>query len=1174
MLIHRLLSYANKKSSCNSIHTKGIVNRTTLQHQISYGPISIHHRDVHIQWSLPRYYAKNKKTKKATGSNADPLKEPIEEIYQKKSPVEHILLRPDTYVGTLEKITQDQWVCIGKSIQAKECSYIPALYKIFDEILVNASDQKQRDPKMSEIRVTINVKDNEISIYNDGNGIPVQIHKKEGIYLPELLLGHLLTGSNFNDNVAKITGGRNGYGAKLTNVFSKTFSVDTVDPQRKLRYQQTWTNNMSEKSNPIITKLEENNIKGYTKITFSPDLALFKLKSLRETDLVSIMNRRVYDISAIHSNISVYLNDQLVKRPFNQYIKENLVHFTSDNKRWTVYCGTSDTGQMVQLSFVNGIHTLHGGTHVNYVVDQIVKYVMDRIKKNNRDIKITPNQVKSHLSVIISCLIENPSFNSQTKERLTTKPESFGSKCVLSEKFLKDFVSSSNILQIIQVYARNQQKQALAKNVQRNKEKVFGIPKLDDANEAGGPKSTSCTLIITEGDSAKALAVGGLSIIGRDRYGVFPIQGKLLNVRDASSKKVVENKEIKDLIRVIGLNPHKTYKEWDKDSKTLRYGKVMLMADQDHDGSHIKGLFINFIHHFWPELLKRRGFLYEFITPILKATKGNKVHSFFTIQEYEQWKGKLDPNELKTWGIKYYKGLGTNTTLEAKKYFKDLKKHVVEFVFNEGDEELIDMAFNKKLSNLRREWLLTYNDKDHVNTSKGVLSIHDFINKELISFSFFDNVRSIPSIVDGLKPSQRKVLYACFKRNLVNEIKVAQLAGYVSEQASYHHGEVSLHGTIVNMAQTYVGSNNVPLLYPSGQFGTRLQGGKDAASARYIYTRLSHITRLIFHPLDDHLLEYLDDDGFSIEPEYYVPIIPFVLVNGSEGLGTGWSTSIPLFNPIAIIDNLLKKMAGEKMKEMIPYYRGFKGKISKLEPTRFISQGKISNVDGKIHITELPVGKWTNDYKVFLETIIKEQGIIKEFSEHHTDETVHFIITPTDESTADLPEERLLQLFKLEEGILSSNMCSFDPTRTLKKYACPLEIIDEFYDVRLRFYEKRRQWLIQDKETTVKKLANQMRFIESFMNGDIKVFNTPKTQVIQQLKEKGFDTFGSSDYGYLLNTSISNLSLENVEYIQSQLKKNEESLKALLGNTPEMLWKEDLKVLRVELVKMFESKKK
>lgn len=220
----------------------------------------------------------------------------------------------------------------------------------------------------------------------------------------------------------------------------------------------------------------------------------------------------------------------------------------------------------------------------------------------------------------------------------------------------------------------------------------------------------------------------------------------------------------------------------------------------------------------------------------------------------------------------------------------------------EGD--LIDMAFAKKRVDERKEWLKNFQKGTYVDYGVEKMSYDNFINKELILFSVADNQRSIPCFVDGLKPSQRKVLFSCFKRNLRKEIKVAQLAGYVAEHSAYHHGEASLNSTIVGMAQNFVGSNNVNFLYPSGQFGTRIMGGKDASSARYVFTRLETVTRAIFHPDDEPLLNYLDEDGQVIEPDYYVPVIPTVLINGSDGIGTGWSSAVPNYSPYDIIENL------------------------------------------------------------------------------------------------------------------------------------------------------------------------------------------------------------------------------------------------------------------------------
>jgi DNA topoisomerase-2 len=494
---------------------------------------------------------------------------------------------------------------------------------------------------------------------------------------------------------------------------------------------------------------------------------------------------------------------------------------------------------------------------------------------------------------------------------------------------------------------------------------------LEYLNFEGGNRSGECTLILTEGDSAKALAVSGLSVIGRDKFGVFPLKGKMLNVRDASHRQLMDNEEIKNLITILGLNYNKTYDTPDE-REELRYGKVMLMTDQDHDGSHIKGLFINLIHHFWPALLESNTFLEEFITPIVKASKGKERKVFFTVPEYENWKNSLGSEECKSWTIKYYKGLGTNTTAEAKEYFSNIDKHRISFKWTPDSPTHIEMAFKKDMAEDRREWLSKFQENTFVDHSQKELSYADFINKELILFSRADNVRSIPSVVDGLKPGQRKILFACFKRKLNNEIKVAQLAGYVSEQTAYHHGEASLHSTIINMAQDFVGANNIPVLFPSGQFGSRLQGGKDAASARYLFTRLADFTRKLFPDPDDALLEYLDDDGQQIQPTYYVPIIPTVLVNGCEGLGTGWSTKIPMYNPIQIIDNLLNKMEDKPLAELVPWARGFQGVIEQKTPTTFSCKGVIEEVDAStLIIQELPLNIWIDPYKEFLDALVR-----------------------------------------------------------------------------------------------------------------------------------------------------------------------------------------------------------
>merc|ERR1719193_1696469 len=493
-------------------------------------------------------------------------------------------------------------------------------------------------------------------------------------------------------------------------------------------------------------------------------------------------------------------------------------------------------------------------------------------------------------------------------------------------------------------------------------------------------------------------------------YGVYPLKGKLLNVREANAKQIMENKEINDLVKIVGLQYKKKYETMD-DLSALRYGKLMIMTDQDQDGSHIKGLVINFIHHNWPSLLKL-PFMEEFITPIVKVTKGNQSLCFYSLPEFVEWKDATE--NWATWKIKYYKGLGTSTSKEAKEYFSDMVRHKIKFNYSgQTDDQSITLAFSKKAVDQRKEWLTDWMEEGKRRKELNLPEVYlyekdtravnytDFINKELVLFSNMDNERSIPSLVDGFKPGQRKVMYTCLKENLSKkEIKVAQLAGKVAEKSAYHHGEVSLMGTIIGLAHNFIGSNNINLLQPIGQFGTRLSGGKDSASPRYIFTQMSPLARHIFHENDEPLLKNNYDDNLKIEPEWYIPIIPMVLVNGADGIGTGWMTKMPNFNPREIVANIRRLIRGDELKVMKPWFKGFKGTIEPLDDQRFVVNGEIATLsDTKLEITELPVRTWTSAYKEMLETMLqgneKTPSLMQDYKDYNTDKTVKFIISMT-----------------------------------------------------------------------------------------------------------------------------------------------------------------------------------
>ena len=1159
----------------------------------------------------------------------------IEQTYQKKTQLEHILLRPDSYIGTVEAITDKMWIFDTKTskLQYKTISYVPGLYKIFDEILVNAVDNITRDLSMSTIKVTLTP--SQITIYNNGKGIPIEIHKKENLYVPELIFGHLLTSSNYDDSIKKITGGRNGYGAKLTNVFSKRFVIETADIRNKKHFKMEFTNNMTKHSSPVINTKYKGD-EDYTQVMFEPDFKKFNMKEMSE-DMLALLMKRVYDVAGTTpQRINVYLNDKKIPiNTFSEYVDMyigdkyfddvNKVEYPklagTPTKRWEVMFSIADS-QFRQVSFVNGICTSKGGSHVNYILDQVIDKISEHIKKKHKDIKLNANQIKQNIWVFINCYIDNPSFDSQTKETLTTTQDKFGSTYTLTDKLLKEIIKS-NIVNNIVCFAKAKQKvklhKALSSNIKKSS-RLLGIEKLEDANLAGTKDYKECTLILTEGDSAKALALAGIEVVGRDKYGVFPLRGKLLNVRSAKDKQIMQNEEIQNIIKILGLKMGMDYTE---ELKGMRYGHLLIMTDQDYDGSHIKGLIINFIHFFWPSLLKRGDFLHEFITPIVKATKnGVNDKTFCTIKEYNDW---YNLNKHNGYKIKYYKGLGTSTSNEAKEYFHNIRKNKIDFYYmNVEDDNAIELGFCKADSEARKEWLLSFDQfNTFIDHSKGVVRYKDFINKELIFFSNYDNIRSIPSVMDGLKPSERKILYSCFKRNLKNELKVAQLSGYVAEHSSYHHGEQSLNGTITALAQDFVGSNNLNFLLPIGQFGNRYNGSKGAASARYIFTALNPLTRKVFNEYDDNLLMYNVDEGMKIEPIYYIPILPTVLINGSEGIGTGWSSSVPKYNPIEVAENLILKMDGKEMKELLPWYRGFNGDVKESvnsgnsnsnKGKSYVISGSISVLDESeqsVEINELPIDTWTRDYKSFLEKNHVDNNNnsgnnntssshnrdfeVEDIKEYHADNRLSFIVKLTKDSydkVKAMSHEERIKVFKLSTTVSTSNMVLFDSSSKIKKYANVNEIINDFYTVRLDLYTKRKEYLLDKVGFALAKNENKRKFISLVVNNEIQFKQYKhKNELVEVLKAKGIATLkelkrkyakafqvnstevivdnnnnsssgvndeDDKDYDYVMNMNLWSLTNDKISELDNAIKKDKEEFDYLSKNTVFDLWKQDL----------------
>ena len=1113
--------------------------------------------------------------------------------YKQFSHREHILELPDTYVGSVETHEEWRWILSadGKMVHRK-IAFNPGFYKLFDELVVNARDARVRSISSTNPikHIAVCVKEEAgaliISVENDGDGIPIEKHAEKQVWIPELIFGHLLTSGNYDKTEEKIVGGKNGYGAKLVNVFSHEFKVEvrsTAGDGQK--YTQVWTDHMSVCGKPSIKKDKG---KGFVRVTYTPDLTRFV--GFDKDTMINVLKTRTYELAGLcGKDVKVSWNGVTIpSNTFEKFVKLFLREGSSScvyeacGARWEIAAvltrclyddetGTDDGSRSV--SFVNGINTKKGGKHVDTVVRNVLGDFCEAATKKKVPVKIA--QIRDAVVFFVNATIVNPAFDSQTKETLTTPAAKFGS--VFKSEKMADALMKLGLLEEAQA-ALDAKSAKDAKRTDGSKKKTLrGLPKLVDASWAGTAKSPECTLILTEGDSAATSAICGLSVVGREKFGVFPLRGKLLNVKDISQEKFNKNEELTAIKAILGLRQGSKY----KDKKDLRYGRVMIMADQDHDGSHIKGLLMNLFHTEWPELLQL-GFLCSLATPLLKASRRSESISFYSNGEFDAWK---EQHATTGWTIKYYKGLGTSTKEEAREWFERLAE--IYYDWDAVSDESISLAFHKKRSDDRKTWLGGFNPKRILDIGAGGrVSYTRFINEELIHFSNADNVRSLPNVIDGLKPSQRKILFGCFKRGLRSEVKVAQLAGYISEHAAYHHGEASLCSTIVGMAQNFVGSNNLNLLVPQGQFGSRLMGGQDSASARYIFTFLERITDLIFRKEDMGILTYLDDDGMSVEPEHYYPVMPMLLINGCVGIGTGFSTNIPPYNPLDILHSLRQRLKGEIATltnvPLKPWWYGFKGQVLPGDSdSSWITKGLYTFNDAQkaITVTELPVGMWTKDYKTYLDTFCtassKEempqafggdgQPILKSFDDLYTDEEVRFVLFLSEDYYEDCkahPDD-FEKRFRLANTWRTSNMVAFDGDMKIVKYGSPGSIAEAFYSPRLRAYEARRIKEMERLRAEAIETDAKARFIRAVLEGTLELRRATDEQILASLKSHSLPALsGDADsvdgYEYLLRLRMDRVKANAIVEAEESVKKAMAAVDLLEKTTASELWLKEL----------------
>ncbi len=1085
--------------------------------------------------------------------------------YKKVTDVEHILLRPDTYVGSKEPRPVKEYI-FTESLQVEHQEVIksPAIERTFTEILSNAVDNALRHkfdpenvPATKSIKVTTNHEAGEVSIWNDGAFIPISKDNDEGIYNHSLIFGHLRSSSNYDDDQIRFVSGRNGFGAKLTNVFSTWFEVTAVDPKRKLKLVQTWSKNMRDMTTPKVIKTTAKT--GSTLIKWQLDFNQFK-GSVQgyPPDHVSLFRMHCLN-AAVTTGASVYFNGAKLPTTLSKYF--DLVFKEPQNIKVT----SSDTVAIIapgsefeQVSFVNGIRTRAGGRHVDTWVYNLCKALISMMGDHGTSGASTPRpltvkDIKKYLRILIISTVPNPEFDSQEKNKLeapnVTTP-------TFPVSMLKKILNTWGLKKTIQdAHIAKEDVKAL-KVIRTANEPRKVIPGYDKANHSDNTKYASqCTLFICEGLSAKTFAVAGLTYgmrvapdeplrKGRDWFGIYPLRGKILNVRKVNLTILSKNEVMCNLMHILGLSLDSSSK------RRAKYGHICILTDADTDGTHIKGLLINFFAMYFPSVMVN---VISMNTPILK------VNNLYIYDERSD-KKKLLTGVVKT--TKYYKGLGTTEKKDMKNIFG---AKMTLYSVTKATDEYLNLAFGKNETQARKDWIEQYQPykarDDTIDFYKGQFYTQDvetFIKEDLINFARDDCVRSLPSLLDGLKESQRKVLFAAKKKNFTQEYKVTQFAGYVSENSEYHHGEQNLLDTIIRMAQDFPGSNNCPVFMSEASFGSRLEGGKDAAQGRYLMTKLRPYVNLLFPSEDDKLLQYKAEGNLTIEPHYYVPIIPTILLNGCKGIGTGWSCTIPCFLIGDVLENTYRWVQKQKLLPMIPSCSGFKGTITPVKENSLSDLDMTYKVKGtytreganKIIVTELPIGLWTSKFI----TWCQEQPFT--FKDYSDVDTVKVELTvPADYDIGTLDKI-------LTTTISLRNMVTFTKAEVIKRVTLQ-DIFDQWGAERLSLYKKRKANLLSD---LTQKLQDQKLtlFVITLVQAEkVNVFDS-ETKIEKDIsavlvgQQDTLEADPKQAATKLLSLSVRSFTLEKVQKLTSEITQLTKDLTQLQNTTPVQLWVQDL----------------
>lgn len=1078
----------------------------------------------------------------------------VQNEYQHLTQQQHIIKRMSMYLGTKTLTDNTLWILQKDNKLEKEILKYPiALMNAIYESLQNAVDHCLRTRNIKGINKCIQIEfhlneSGEIILKNFGQGIEAIKFKDTDKYIVEVLFSEYLSGSNFeNDSETKI--GCNGLGVSLLCTICKYFIVETSDATNKLFYKQTFENNNTIKNIPIIekytNKLSKEQKTPHTQITFMPDYELFNTTAYEMKDIMDkvLYTYMTYISVYLGEKYKIYYNSELITKHSLSDLSENILD-TEDIIKCKLYnkndkndflevnIGIFESSETQEnISIINGLFITNGGSHIAYVNKLILDNLKSKLEKKLKDkVKITPKLISNYLFIFMKGDLQNLEFTNQCKNELKI-PLSRFKDYIFDEKVYKQIWSKLEV-EFDRIYLDKISKESITKKIT----KLKGIDFYDGALKAGSKEGFKTTLFITEGLSASSCIDRGLCSnkdLGYNYYGIYSIKGVPLNARKEveikevkrngkieqiidRKKKLMENERLNSLIKVLNLNYSYSYdltEEGEKEYLTLRYGKVIISCDADIDGYNICSLLLTFFNLFFPNLFKR-NMIHIFLTPLIRAHPKNKnkyIEEFYTDEEYTKW---LENNNSNDYNIKYIKGLSGHSKKEVEYMFKNLNKGLYLFDLDKKAKKYFEIYYGTDPD--KRKEILSSEDqyvdkyyKENYKNKKITCSYQLNVNTKEFQL---DNIeRKLPHLVDGLNPSRRKILAGSMKRfkNNNHEIKVFQLGGIVSESMSYHHGSDSLNKTIINMAQDYPGGRNIPLLLPIGDFGNRKIGSDAAGAPRYIETKLNtKITNSLFPTEDNDLLDYNVVDGTICEPKYFIPILPFVLLEDVSLPATGWKVSVFARDLNQVIDNVKLLINNEdtntKVKlQQMKYFKN-KFKIREIKTKEFnVLVGTYMippNSKDTVIVTELPPKVWTKTYQ----TQIENKPFIDEvFINECSDEKIYIKVIFKPGMLEEL-QQTYSPIYKLDYieynlniySKLSHHINLFTPKKTVYEYTKYTEIIHHWFPYRKNCYLQRIERILIILKYKIIMLENILRFIENHEKYNLSKLSDDKAESI------------------------------------------------------------------------------